>query len=72
MTITRRQLFATLAAAVTAPFLPKSLPPLAFVPSSRQAAFVAGEDVYVAWLRLNRTYYCEHPGKSVRITSIDR
>ena len=76
MTLTRRQLFATLAAAVTAPFLPAP-PPVVWkdrlwaFPSPRQVAFLP-HDGYAGWIRLNQTYYCEHPGKSARITGIDR
>jgi len=51
MTITRRQLFATLAAAVTAPFLPA--PPVV-IPFRRITARVhIKDDAFVAYYRAN-------------------
>lgn len=69
MTITRRQLFATLAAAVTAPFLPA--PPVV-IPFRRITARVhIKDDAFVAYYRANLNLACEHPATSGWITGIN-
>ena len=90
MTLTRRQLFAALAASAWAPFLGRPRPTIPFrriwarVHIGRNALTLAkaqrainalkvpdGEIVAYAPLAQFEAY-CEHPGKSARITGIDR
>ncbi|MCC6379440.1 MAG: hypothetical protein IT519_11560 [Burkholderiales bacterium] len=69
MTLTRRQLFATLAAAAWAPFLGQ---PQTAVPLRRIAARVPiKDDAFVAYYRANLHLAVKHPAPVVWITGIE-
>lgn len=79
MTLTRRQLFATLAAAIAAPFVPT--PPVVWKERLWTSGFVTAggatqgppvnSDAFVAFYRTNLQLAVDHPAQGGWITNID-